>query len=103
MLRGWRKPQPVLAPAQYARILHRLGFHEPQARAIVYPHLLPTREDAIEWVKGTLLTEYARHLPEGAFDAFLGDYRSRLLAALDPVEPLFFPFPRILCWARRRA
>jgi trans-aconitate 2-methyltransferase len=102
-LNGWRRSQPVLPPAEYARILHRLGFREPQVRLIVYPHVLATREDAIEWMKGTMLTEYARHLSPDAFDAFVRDYRSRVLAALEPTEPLFFPYKRILCWARRPA
>ena len=70
-------------------------------RLIVYPHVLPGRADVVEWTKGTLLTEYARHLPAELFDRFLDDYRTRLFAELEAVEPFFFPFKRILCWAQR--
>lgn len=37
---GWRKPQPVLTPDAYARLLSRLGFVDPVVRLIVYPHVL---------------------------------------------------------------
>jgi trans-aconitate 2-methyltransferase len=100
---GWRKPQPVLAPEQYARLLYGLGFADPQVRLIVYPHVLATRDDVVEWMKGTLLTEYARHLPAERFDEFVRAYQSRLLAQLEPIEPFFFPFKRILCWGQRSA
>ena len=29
---GWRRPQHVLAPVDYARLLHRLGFADPEVR-----------------------------------------------------------------------
>ena len=100
-LGGWHRPQPVLEPDEYAKLLHRLSFVEQQVRLIVYPHVLATREDVIEWVKGTLLTEYGRHMPADSFDAFVRDYRSRVTTELEAVEPFFFPFKRILCWGRR--
>jgi trans-aconitate 2-methyltransferase len=102
-LKGWRLPQTVLAPDEYARILYHLGFADPQVRLIVYPHVLARRDDVIEWVKGTLLTEYAGQLPAELFDAFLRDYRAQLLPQLDATEPFFYPFKRILCWGRRTA
>jgi len=102
-LGGWRRAHTVLAPDAYARLLFRLGFADPQVRLIVYPHVLATRAEVVEWMKGTLLTEYARHLPAGLFDEFLRAYRARLLDELEPVEPFFFPYKRILCWGRRPA
>ena len=100
---GWRRAQPVLTPEAYARLLYRLGFHELQARLIVYPHVLAGRAEVIEWMKGTLLTEYTRHLPEPRRDAFVDAYRARLLERLDDARPFFFPFKRILCWGKRPA
>src|SRR5206468_12092316 len=61
---GWRRSQPVLPPDAYARLLHRYGFTDQTAELIVYPHVLPSRDEVVEWVKGTMLTEYKRHLPE---------------------------------------
>jgi trans-aconitate 2-methyltransferase len=102
-LGGWRRAQPVLTPEQYARLFYRVGFADPTVRLIVYPHVLDSREAVIEWMKGTLLTDYARNLPAGLFDRFLDAYRTRLLTRLEETRPFFFPFKRILCWGRRSA
>jgi trans-aconitate 2-methyltransferase len=91
----------VLPPDRYASILYRSGFPDPQARLIVYPHVLPGPEAVIEWTKGTLLTEYARHLPAELFEPFVERYRSLLLEQLETARPYFFPFKRILCCGRR--
>ena len=72
---GWRRSQPVLTPDAYARLLYRYGFTDPKVRLIVYPHVLASREDVVEWVKGTLLTEYKRHLPGDLFERFVDEYR----------------------------
>jgi trans-aconitate 2-methyltransferase len=98
---GWQKPQPVLTPDAYARLLFKLGFQAPAVRLIVYPHVLAAPDDVIEWVKGTLLAEYSRHLPPDLFDRFLAAYRERLLARLDASRPYLFPFKRILLWGQR--
>jgi len=100
-LGGWHREQRVLSPEQYARILFDLGFEEPHVRLVVYPHVLAAPDEVIEWMKGTLLTEYERHMTAECFDQFVGDYRARLLARFDNRRPTFFPFKRILCWARR--
>jgi trans-aconitate 2-methyltransferase len=55
----------------------------------------------VEWVKGTLLTDYARRLEPDVFDEFLRRYRDRLLARLADTRPFLFTFKRILLWARR--
>ena len=98
---GWRRSQPVLPPEAYARLLYRSGFRDPKVQLIVYPHVLASREDVVEWVKGTLLTEYKRRLPDQTYDRFVDEYRRRLLAQLEDARPYFFPFKRILCWGRR--
>jgi trans-aconitate 2-methyltransferase len=99
-LSGWRKPQPVLTVDRYARLLYACGFRDPIVRLIVYPHVLESRDAVVDWVKGTLLTEYARHLPPALFEQFVEDYRARLLPQLDATRPFFFPFKRILCWGQ---
>jgi trans-aconitate 2-methyltransferase len=104
VLGGWRHVQPVLAPEAYSRLLYRFGFTHPNVRLIVYPHILAGPEDVVEWVKGTLLTEYERHLSPEMFGRFVAEYRERLLPRLerlDPGRPCFFPFKRILCWGQR--
>ena len=98
---GWHRPQPVLTPEAYARLLYRTGFAEPSVRLVVYPHVLAGPEEVVEWMKGTLLTEYERHLPPDLFQHFLAAYRERLLGRIEQTRPFFFPFKRILCWGQK--
>jgi trans-aconitate 2-methyltransferase len=100
-LKGWRRQNHVLPPDGYARILYALGFHDPKARLIVYPHVLAGPEGVLEWMKGTLLTDYARHLSPELFESFVADYWARLSERLDQSRPFFFPFKRIVCWGQR--
>ena len=102
-LNGWRRANSVETPERYARLLYRAGFPSPSVRLIVYPHVLPSRDAVVEWMKGTLLTEYARHLPDEMFARFVEAYRERLLPRMEASEPFFFPFKRILCWGQRSA
>lgn len=99
-LGGHAIDHPVLDPAVYAALLHRLGFGSQHVRMQVYAHLLPARDEVIEWVKGTLLTDYQRRLPAGLFPSFLERYRERLLVQLDATRPYFYPFKRLLIWAQ---
>jgi trans-aconitate 2-methyltransferase len=100
---GWRRPQPVLRPDEYARLLFRLGFREPRVQLVIYPHVLTGPEGVVEWMKGTLLTEYEKRLDPDRFASFLDIYRERVLGQLPPERPFFFPFIRIICCARRAA
>ena len=97
----WRRPQPVLEPEEYARLLFRVGFAQPKVRLVIYPHVLADREQVVEWMKGSLLTEYEKHLPPEQFAAFTAAYRDRLIPLLEPDRPFLFPFKRILCWGRK--
>ena len=55
----------------------------------------------VEWVRGTLLTDYELRLPEPLYREFVARYRERLHAALGDQRPYFYPFKRILLWGRR--
>ncbi len=99
-LDGYVRQSPVLAPEQYARVLHRLGFQVQHVRLQVYAHVLPSRADVVEWVQGTLLTDYEARLPPDLFTRFLARYRECLLPRLEAETPFFFPFKRILFWAQ---
>lgn len=92
---------PVLAPEQYATLLHRLGFTQQHVRLQVYAHVLRSRDDVVEWVRGTLLTAYRARLPDDLYEPFVDRYRSRLAEVLADDAPFLFPFKRILMWARR--
>jgi trans-aconitate 2-methyltransferase len=98
---AWRHPSSVALPEDYAQILFDLGFREQKVRLEVYAHLLGSRADVIEWVKGTLLTGYRERLGDALFPRFLAAYEERLLPTLRDGTPYFYPFKRILFWAQR--
>jgi trans-aconitate 2-methyltransferase len=101
---GEPPPDPVLSvlrPEDYAVLLHRLGFTEQHVRLQVYGHLLGSTADVVEWVKGTSLTRFKEQLPGQMYEEFVDIYRRRLVDALGDQRPFFYPFKRILFWARR--
>lgn len=100
-LGGYTRSKPVLEPEEYATLLDHLGYREQHVRLQVYAHHLASREDVVEWVKGTLLTDFQRRLPAPLFAQFLERYRARLLPLLADTRPYFYPFKRILLWAQR--
>ncbi len=102
-LTGYVRAVPVQLPEWYAEALNRLGFDELHVRLQVYSHHLAGAEEVVEWVKGTLLTDYRKRLSPELYDQYLSAYRERLLAALPGDRPFFYPFNRILAWARKPA
>lgn len=102
-LGGFAIVRPVQSAEWYAALLHQLGFTRQHVRAQIYPHVLASRDAVIEWVKGTLLTAYQRRLPADLWPAFLDRYRQQLLPQLSEQRPYFYPFKRLLIWARRAA
>jgi trans-aconitate 2-methyltransferase len=89
----------VLPPQRYAEALHALGFARQHVRLQVYGHVLPSSADVVEWVKGTTLTDYQSRLEPAAFEAFVAEYRERLLAEIGEARPYFYAFKRVLLWA----
>ncbi|MBA2596375.1 MAG: methyltransferase domain-containing protein [Chloroflexota bacterium] len=98
LLGGHVRQSPVLAPEVYATLLHRFGYRQQHVRLQVYPHELESREAVVEWVRGSVLTDYERRLPEAVWPEFLARYRERLLPQLADTRPFFYPFKRILFW-----
>ncbi|HEX9258311.1 MAG TPA: methyltransferase domain-containing protein, partial [Acidimicrobiales bacterium] len=90
----------VLPPEAYARVLHDLGAERQHVRLQVYGHVLASAHDVVEWVKGTALTRFRDLLPAEVYEDYLFAYRQRLVATLGDRSPFFYPFKRILMWAR---
>ena len=93
------KAKTMLTAEEYAALLFKLGFKEQKVFLRVYSHILDTREDVIEWVKGTLLTHFQSRLSAADYSKFLEAYRLRVFAELPDEKPFFYPFKRILMWA----
>lgn len=100
-LGGYEPPSAVLAPEAYAALLERLGFRWQHVRLQVYGHRLGSREDVVEWAKGTALTPYRGRLSPDLYEQFVARYRERLLPQLEDAQPYFYPFKRLLFWGRR--
>jgi trans-aconitate 2-methyltransferase len=93
-----RRHDPLLQPEDYASMLYAIGFRRQHVRMQVYGHELESSRSVIEWVKGTLLTDYERKLGE-RYPKFLDQYSRRLLAALGEHHPYFYTYKRVLMWA----
>jgi trans-aconitate 2-methyltransferase len=100
-LAGYHRESPVRDPEWYALLLDRLGLPDQHVRLQVYLHHLTARDDLVEWVRGTLLTDYQARMPEALFSEFLATYRERLLPRLEDTRPYPYPFKRILFWSRQ--
>lgn len=100
-LSGFVRASPILEPEAYARILFRGGFGRQRVRFEVYAHPLASRDDVVEWVRGTTLTDYERRLDAATFERFLARYRERLRAALPDERPFLYTYRRLFLWGRR--
>ena len=98
-LAGYLHPTHVLPVEAYATLFHRLGFARQGVKLVVYTHLLESRESVVEWVKGSILTEYQSRLAPELYERFLAAYRDRLLPRLADERPYFFTFKRVLMHA----
>ena len=99
-LGGFVYRHSIESPEWYAEQFARLGFSEQHVRVQVYLHRLPGPEDVVEWVKGSLLTGYRDRMSAEDYEAFLTDYRERLMSLLPDERPFLYPFKRLLLWGR---
>jgi trans-aconitate 2-methyltransferase len=90
----------VLPVARYAELLHELGFERQHVRLQIYGHLLDETRGVVEWVKGTLLTDYQRRLGD-RYAEFVEEYTARLLEVLGDRRPYFYTYKRVLLWGSR--
>jgi trans-aconitate 2-methyltransferase len=97
-LGGHVRASPVLEPEAYASLLFRLGFAEQRVRVEIYAHRLAARDDVVEWVRGTYLTDFQKRLDPPAWERFLARYRERLLATLPDERPFLYTYRRVLAW-----
>ena len=86
---------------RYAALLHRLGFARQNVRMQIYGHELESAESVIEWVKGTLLTDYEKRLGT-RYPEFLSRYKETLLPRLGGARPFFYTYKRVLIFGQNR-
>lgn len=101
-LKGYQRQSPVLSIEAYASLLYQLGAEQIEVFEKIYPHILPSADELLEWVKGTALVPYLERLPADLQAEWLLRYRQRITEAF-PEAPVFYPFKRILISARKPA
>lgn len=101
LLGGYVRESHALGLEQYAELLYAHGLREQVCFEKIYGHELARSTDVVEWVKGTMLSAYLTRLEEPARSQFLAAYRDRLLATIGDRSPYFYPFRRLLFWARK--
>ena len=101
LLDGFERRPPLLAPVRYAEVLQQLGLARQKVRVEIYGHLLESREQVVEWVRGTLLTDYQKRLAPPDWERFLERYRATLLAQLPDQRPFLYTYPRLFLWGAR--
>jgi trans-aconitate 2-methyltransferase len=81
-------------------LLHDLGFLEQRVELRIYGHVLADAGEIVEWVKGSLLTDYSKRLTPSLYADFVERYRERLARAIGEKRPYFYTYKRILIWGR---
>lgn len=99
-LGGHVRESPVLEPEAYAHHLFRLGFSEQRVRVEVYAHRLASRDDVVEWVRGTYLTDFQRRLDGPTWERFLARYRALLASRLPDERPFLYTYRRVFVWGQ---
>lgn len=100
LLGVYEKEKSMLSVEEYAHLLFKLGFRQQSVELKVYSHILDSREGVIEWVRGTLLTYFESRLSPADFQGFVTEFRERLFRILPDERPFFYPFKRVLIWAK---
>lgn len=100
-LGGYIRASWVRPPEWYSQRLFDLGFTEQSVRLQVYPHVLGEARDVVEWVKGSLLTDYERRLTPDVFGEYLERYTREVVEQLGDARPFFYPFKRVLIWGKK--
>jgi trans-aconitate 2-methyltransferase len=63
-------------------------------------HVLPEAGAVVDWVKGTLLTDYRRRLADRGYEDVVARNRELLAAELPDERPFAFSFMRVLLRGR---
>jgi trans-aconitate 2-methyltransferase len=100
-LEGYVRHAPVMPIEDYASLIEKLGLVDQRVHLHVYAHHLESRAGMVDWVKGTMLTDYSRRLSPSDYEAFLAEYTESLFARVPDARPFFYPFKRVLIWATK--
>ena len=95
-LSGYVRRSPVLPVEDYATMMQKQGLKNICCFMKVYGHQLASSWEVVEWVRGTLLTDYQSRMSPSLYEDYLRRYSKRLIEALGDEKPYFYAFKRIL-------
>ena len=98
---AFEKYHELLPVETYAQLVFNLGFTQQNVSLRVYDHVMDSREEVVEWVKGSMLTYFRSRLNEKDYERFVIEFRERLFQELADDRPFFYPFKRMILWARK--
>ncbi len=101
VLSGYQRKSPVLRPIDYDNILRELGYTERHVRLQIYGHELPSLDDVVTWVSGSLMTAYEARMSPPMYQRYLQDYRRKLHQEIGQAKPFYYQYRRILMWGRK--
>lgn len=93
-LGGFNRQSPVLSTESYSKILNDANISRQSVLERVYPHILNSRSDVLNWISGTALLPYKERLSLDQFDIFTKALQLQLLEIF-PTETVFYPFKRL--------
>ncbi len=92
----------VLKLEDYGQLLYQLGYQHQRIREEIYGNVMESGKDVIEWVKGTLFTDYKKRLTAEAYLRFEQRYTEELLKRIGTGK-YFYGFKRTLIWGEKEA
>jgi trans-aconitate 2-methyltransferase len=93
--------ESVLTPERYATILWELDAADSWVAMRVYPHVLDSTADVVEWLKGTTLNRVRESLADDdRYRAYVEQLTTVMLERLGDHRPYLYTFKRIMFWAR---
>lgn len=101
-LSGWKRPLPVLGIEAYAHLLYDLGASQIQVLEKVYPHVLESAEELVQWMKGTAMVPYLERLSADLAASLVQAFRAEIQVAF-PESPVFYGFRRTLIYAQKES
>lgn len=95
VLKGWKRPSPVLALDEYAKLFFNAGCKDMKLYEKIYPLVVKDADALLEWLQGSTLTPYAERMTGIIWSSFITELKKRLHESF-PTSPAFYPFRRML-------
>lgn len=90
LLKGWLRNPDILLLEEYGELLHNHLGEDINVFSKIYPYILNSPDELIEWVYGTSLIPYLERIPTEMHDFFIDSYREKLCRKLGENKVRYF-------------